>query len=147
MSENKPKLKAVYTRNVKTVELDVIGLRTALNPDTMKNMSAPFLIHCKISIENSKHFADWTLTKAVLPYKFTWMKEKALKTKIFVEHDGMTEEVFLTSSEPLGLIIEMSEPKKISPTEAQKLVDSGARVFELDEYDRLSSLAVFKTKR
>jgi hypothetical protein len=141
------KLKAKFERNMKEVSLDVIGLRTALNPDTMKNVSAPFLIHCKISVESGKHYADWTLTKAILPYKFTWMSEKALKIKIFVEHDSMCEEVYLTSPEPLGLVIEMSEPKKISPKEAQALVDAGSRVFELDEFDRLSSLAVFKIKR
>jgi hypothetical protein len=59
----------------------------------------------------------------------------------------MTEELYLNSPEPLGVNIEFSEPKKITPKEGQKYVDAGARVFALDESDRLTSIAIYSSKR
>jgi hypothetical protein len=149
MSENKPKLKPIIERNLKECELDIIGIRTALDPNTFKNVSCPFLIHVKISVEDNKHFKNVFISKLTLPYRFSWMQERALKTKIFMHtcNGDMTEELFLNSPEPSGINIEFSEPKKIAPKDAQLLVDKGARVFSLDENDRLSSLAVYSQKR
>ena len=149
MSVQKPKLKFKEERMVKEVSMDIIGVRTAFNPDTYKNISANFLIHLKISVENSKHFTDIFLSKLTFPYRFTWMKEQRLKIKIYVHRDGgqMTEEVYITSPEPLGLVFEFSEPKKISQKEAQALLDAGSRVFALDENDNLSSLPIYGNPR
>lgn len=75
------------------------------------------------------------------------MEKQALRTRIYYHVEGVTREIDLTTEAPIDILIEMSEPKKTTPKEAQALIDLGTRVFDMDERDRLRNLAVYSMKR
>ncbi len=143
--ETPRKKKLIEERNVKSCVVQIVGKRFALNPDTLKIISAFFEITGTYSIDSNKRFSLWTLTKIIRPYKFSWMQEHGMKTRLFV-HDSEGRTVPLSPMEetPFGIECEMSEPKRITKAEAEKLIAEGAFIFELDENDQIRGLAIVK---
>ena len=146
MSEKRKRPKAIIERGLKTCTLQIIGKRYAVNPETLKPMSALFSLVGTFSIEETKknRYREWSFTKIVRPYRFSWMNDFAVKTVISLTDGKSTQIIKPTQNFDSGVEFEITEPKKITAKEAQVLIDLGASVYELDENDNLKGLAIVK---
>jgi hypothetical protein len=124
--------KAIIERGLKTCTIQFVGKRNATNYENGKPISILFSMVGTFSIEPNKRFREWSFTKIVRPYKFTWMQEFGVKTVILLCDGSQTQVLNPKSEMQYGVNFEISEPKRISAKEAQTLIERGAKVVELD---------------
>jgi len=139
------KPKAVITRNVKICTVQFLGKRYAINPDSLKTMSAFFHMTGTFTIDPNKKYSGWSLTKIIAPKRFTWDTTFTMRTRVYL-HDDAQQTIPLDPTTPMenGVNFEITEPKRINAKEAQELINAGAIVVELDEEDRIKSGAIVK---
>jgi hypothetical protein len=131
MSEtNRPK--AIIERDLKSCTIQLVGKRSARNPDTYKPESAFFSMVGTFSIENNKRFREFSLIKIIRAFRFSWQKEFGVKTVIFLTDGEITFKLDVTENQEFGVNFEMTNPVRISTKEAVDLISKGARVVELD---------------
>lgn len=144
MSEKLKHPKPITEKGLKTVMIQIVGKRTAIDSD-LKPISAWFLMEGTYEIEKTKNdkYRNFSLIKIFRAQKFTWDTDFHMHTTIFLSDTFTTFMLKPTEPMPLGVDFSITSPKRISAKEAEELItQKGAFVVKLSPEDNLQSLAV-----
>lgn len=113
--------KLIVEENVRKTSTKV-GFYQDVVTSSLETMRKWYEIDVTIEIDSNPLFKEWTLTKLS-------------SGKIFVHHDGLTYELELGESEPMGVIITKSKPIRITKVRMLELFRSGTPFYDSPRLD------------
>lgn len=143
MSEKTSRPKSTKEKDLKIVRVQIVGKRSAIDSD-LKRISAFFSLEGTFSIEKTKNdkYKNFSLILIRRVQKFTWQEDFHFITRVLLTDTYSTVVLSPCEIPPNGVEFETTRPLKITPKEAQTLIDKGAYCLSLDENDNLTTSAI-----